>query len=52
MEVQDRLETLVAAAQFDVCSYNGVHEVNRTPSRFIFRAAMPGGASISLFKVL
>lgn len=52
MEIQDRLETLVAAAQFDVCSYSGVHEVNRAPARFIFRAAMPGGSSISLFKVL
>ncbi len=52
MEIQDRLETLVAAAQFDVCSYSGVHEVNRAPARFIFRAAMPGGGSISLFKVL
>jgi putative DNA modification/repair radical SAM protein len=52
MEIQDKLETLVAAAQFDVCSYSGVHEVNRSPSRFIFRAVMPGGGSISLFKVL
>jgi putative DNA modification/repair radical SAM protein len=52
MEVQDKLQTLVGAAQFDVCSYSGVHEVNRAPSRFIFRAAMPGGGSISLFKVL
>jgi len=52
MEIQDKLETLAAAAQFDVCSYNGVHEVNRAPSRFIFRAAMSGGGSISIFKVL
>ena len=52
MEVQDKLKTLAAAAQFDVCSYSGVHEVNRAPSRFVFRAAMPGGGSISLFKVL
>ena len=52
MEIQDKLETLAAAARFDICSYNGVHEVNRAPSRFIFQAAMPGGGSISLFKVL
>ncbi|UCB42307.1 MAG: helix-hairpin-helix domain-containing protein [Dehalococcoidales bacterium] len=52
MEVQDRLETLVTAAQFDVCSYSGVHEVNRASSRFIFRATLPGGGSMSLFKVL
>jgi putative DNA modification/repair radical SAM protein len=52
VEVQDKLETLVAAARFDVCGYGGMHEVNRAPSRFIFRAAMPGGGSISLFKVL
>jgi putative DNA modification/repair radical SAM protein len=52
MEIQDKLKTLVAAAQFDICSYSGVREVSRAPSRHIFRAVMPGGGSISLFKVL
>ncbi|HEY31524.1 MAG TPA: radical SAM protein [Dehalococcoidia bacterium] len=52
MEIQDRLETLVEAARFDVCSYSGVREVSRAPARFIFRAALPGGGSICLFKIL
>jgi len=52
MEVQDRLETLVDAARFDVCSYNGPHDIGRAPARFIYRAALPGGGSICLFKVL
>jgi putative DNA modification/repair radical SAM protein len=52
MEIQDRLETLVDAAQFDVCGYSGPRDISRAPARFIYRAALPGGGSICLFKVL
>ena len=52
MEAQDKLETLVTGAQFDVCGYNGVRGINPSPGRFIHRAALPGGGSVCLFKVL
>jgi putative DNA modification/repair radical SAM protein len=52
MEVQEKLETLVDAARFDVCGYSGPREISRAPARFIFRAALPGGGSVCLFKVL
>jgi len=52
MEVEDKLETLVAAAQFDVCGYSGVRPAGGSPLRFIHRAALPGGGSVCLFKVL
>jgi len=52
MEVQDKLETLVAAARFDVCGYTGVRQASSSPLRFIHRAALPGGGSVCLFKVL
>ncbi len=52
MEVEDKLDTLVAAAQFDVCGYSGARDINLSPSRFIHRAALPGGGSICLFKIL
>jgi len=52
MEVEDKLETLVAAAQFDVCGYSGMRHAGSSPLRFIHRAALPGGGSVCLFKVL
>ncbi|MHA2067637.1 MAG: radical SAM protein, partial [Candidatus Thorarchaeota archaeon] len=55
MDTLDKLETLVAAARFDVCGYDGgrkVHHTSSSPSRFIYRAALPGGGSVCLFKVL
>ena len=52
MEVQDKLEALVAGAQFDVCGYNGVRDINPSPWRYIHRATLPGGGSVCLFKVL
>ena len=52
MEVEDKLETLVAAAQFDICGYSGVRNIKPSPLRFIHRAALPGGGSVCLFKVL
>jgi len=52
MEVENRLDTLVAAAQFDVCGYSGLRDINPSPLRFIHRVALPGGASMCLYKVL
>ncbi len=48
----DKLDTLTAAAQFDVCGYSGIRPRNTSPLRFIHRAALPGGGSVCLFKVL
>lgn len=55
MEVLDKAETLVAAAQFDVCGYSGnrgTHHASSSASRFIHRVAVPGGGTVCLFKVL
>lgn len=52
MEVRDKLETLVAGARFDVCGYNAVRPTGSSPLRFIHQAALPGGGSTCLFKVL
>jgi predicted DNA-binding helix-hairpin-helix protein len=52
MEVQDKLDTLSAAAQFDICGYSGPNRVERSPLRFIHKAALPGGGFVCLFKVL
>jgi len=52
MEVQGKLETLVAAAQFDVCGYDGMRHTKSPPMHFIHRAALPGGGSVCLFKIL
>ena len=52
MEVEDKLEALVGAAQFDVCGYTGIRHTSSSPLRFIHRAALPGGGSVCLFKVL
>ena len=52
MEVADKLDTLVAAAQFDVCGYDGTRPASSSPLRFIHRAALPGGGYACLFKVL
>lgn len=55
MNHSDRLETLVGGAQFDVCSYSagmtGGYS-GRSPLRFIYKAALPGGGTTPLFKVL
>lgn len=52
MDVQDKLGTLVASAQFDVCGYGGLRDFTPSPLRFIHRAALPGGGFVCLFKVL
>ncbi|MDD5190844.1 MAG: helix-hairpin-helix domain-containing protein [Dehalococcoidales bacterium] len=46
----DKLRTLVAAAQFDICGGNC--PTDKSPLNFITQAALPGGGSISLLKVL
>ncbi|MFH1382727.1 MAG: putative DNA modification/repair radical SAM protein [Chloroflexota bacterium] len=48
----DKLDTLAAAARFDVCGYSGQRSVSGSPLRFIHRAALPNGGSVCLFKVL
>jgi len=55
MDVPEKLETLVAGAEFDVCGYNrgtSLQHPGSHPLRFIHRAALPGGGSVYLFKVL
>ncbi len=56
MAIMDKLETLVAAAQFDSCGYSSARSVvpasPRSPERFIYRAALPGGGTVCLLKVL
>src|SRR3990172_12683898 len=57
MVIADKLETLVAAARFDSCGATGTtsnrtSESPRSPMRFIYRAALPNGGSVCLFKVL
>ncbi|MBI2851907.1 MAG: helix-hairpin-helix domain-containing protein [Chloroflexi bacterium] len=50
MEVDHKLDALVAAAHYDVCGGRAV--VNNPALRFIHEAALPGGGSVCLFKVL
>lgn len=52
MEAENKLDILTAGAEFDVCGYNGMRGVRPSPLRFIHRAALPGGGSVCLFKVL
>jgi len=52
MEVEDKLKTLVGAAQFDICGSSSLRALQPSPLRFIHRAAIPGGGSMCLFKVL
>lgn len=55
MDVADKVGMLVNSAQFDVCGYNGRqtgYRAGSATSHFIHRAALPGGGSVCLFKVL
>jgi putative DNA modification/repair radical SAM protein len=52
MEAEDKLKVLVASAKFDVCGYSGVKQNVSSPLNFIHCAALPGGGSVCLFKVL
>ena len=46
----DKLNTLVAAANFDVCG--GPCSTAKSPNGFIYQAALPGGGTMPLLKVL
>jgi putative DNA modification/repair radical SAM protein len=52
LQTETRLDTLAAAARFDVCGYSGPNAEMPSPARFIYKAALPGGGCTSLFKVL
>ena len=57
MVTTDKLETLVAAARFDSCGVSGESSKRtplspRNPMRFIYKAALPNGGLVCLFKVL
>jgi putative DNA modification/repair radical SAM protein len=54
MSVDNKLATLAAAARFDVCGCGGSvrSTANIDPARFIYKAALPDGGCVSLFKVL
>ncbi len=48
----DKLSALVSAAQYDVCGAKTILPRTDSPTRFIYHAAMPGGGTSCLFKVL
>jgi putative DNA modification/repair radical SAM protein len=54
MRIDNKLATLAAAAQFDVCGCGGSARSTASidPTRFIHKAALPDGGCTSLFKVL
>lgn len=52
MDTEGKLQTLVAAAEYDVCGHSSLGLGSSDPLRFIHRAALPGGGSVCLFKVL
>ncbi|MEW6033819.1 MAG: radical SAM protein [Chloroflexota bacterium] len=52
MDVESKLDMLVADARFDACGYGGKRHASSSPLRFITRAALPGGGTVCLFKVL
>ncbi len=54
MDTSRKLQIVSAAARFDVCGLEAGRRAPAAPDprRFIFRAALPGGGCMSLFKVL
>jgi putative DNA modification/repair radical SAM protein len=48
----DRLNTLVAAARFDICGCGRDTSAAKSPLGLIYHAALPGGGCIPLLKVL
>lgn len=46
-----KLETLAAAARFDVCGYSGLRSESDL-SHFVYRSTLPDGRPVCLFKVL
>ena len=55
MDVSQKLQIVAASAKFDICGYDAARSMqlaNTDPHRFIYRATLPGGGCVSLFKVL
>ena len=53
METLDKLEILGPAAEYDTCNEcGGGKNALKSPWRYIYHATLPGGGSVSLFKVL
>jgi putative DNA modification/repair radical SAM protein len=52
MATCDKVEILTSSAQFDVCGPSSASQMEGLPLRFIYRASLPGGGCVSLFKVL
>lgn len=48
----DKLNTLVAAARFDACGCGGTGYSTESSLGLIYRAALPGGGTVPLLKVL
>jgi putative DNA modification/repair radical SAM protein len=48
----DKLNTLVAAARFDICGCGGAGAAAKSPPGIIYNAALPGGGCVPLLKVL
>jgi putative DNA modification/repair radical SAM protein len=48
----DKLNTLVAAARFDICGCGGSGAAAKSPLGIIYHAALPGGGCMPLLKVL
>lgn len=55
MDSERKLDILVRAAEYDVCGYSGSpqpHHRESSPLRYLYRASLPEGGSVCLFKVL
>ncbi|MDP2919179.1 MAG: putative DNA modification/repair radical SAM protein [Dehalococcoidia bacterium] len=53
MRTTHKLDLLVNAAQFDTCGYSSPRQKDtNSPLKYIYRAALPEGGSVCLFKVL
>jgi putative DNA modification/repair radical SAM protein len=55
MDTSQKLRIVAASAKFDICGSDAARSMqlaNMDPHRFIYRATLPGGGCMSLFKVL
>ena len=52
MLTADKLSLLTRGTQFDICGFRGAIQINELPLNFIYRAALPGGGCVNLFKIL
>ncbi|MBN1367981.1 MAG: helix-hairpin-helix domain-containing protein [Dehalococcoidales bacterium] len=48
----DKLFLLTSGAAFDICGAEGTRKPDPSPFRFLYKAALPQGNSVCLFKVL